>query len=178
MRGSWLWSMGWLPLRRRSSLLAPTTPDEAAIVAAVSAVVEDSLEETPVTPAPTPQATPTPQPTQSAPVAQAPAAPGTMTIDQSAWDAQQARIKALEAQDARRRVEERDKVVDQAVSDGKFKADRKDHYKRVWDADPEGARQIIDGLQKGVIPVNELGYAGDDDAEFDEFAHLFTPKGA
>jgi ATP-dependent protease ClpP protease subunit len=162
----------------RAKLQLPETADEAAIVAAVSAVVEDSLEETPVTPAPTPQATPTPQPTQSAPVAQAPAAPGTMTIDQSAWDAQQARIKALEAQDARRRVEERDKVVDQAVSDGKFKADRKDHYKRVWDADPEGARQIIDGLQKGVIPVNELGYAGDDDAEFDEFAHLFTPKGA
>lgn len=146
--------------------------DEATIVAAMS----EALGERADAPA-TPTAGPAPTPAApAAPSAQVASAPGTMVIDSSAWDAQQERIKRLEAADTKRRREERDQIVDQAVKDGKFRADRKDHWKRLWDADPEGTRQVIDGLTKGVVPVNELGHASDDEHDIDdEFAHLFPP---
>jgi len=158
--------------------------DEATIVAAVS----EALSERADAPA-APTAGPAPTPAAPAAPAAAPAAqpsattPGTMIIDSSAWEAQQERIKRLEAADVKRRRDERDQVVDQAVTDGKFRADRKDHWKRLWDADPEGTRQVIDGLTKGVIPVDELGHATDDDIDDDELAYLYgppagAPKGA
>lgn len=133
-------------------------------------------------------APPTPEPAAAAAPATQPKpelvhASGTMTIDVSAWAEQQDRIKRLEAQAAKQSRDERDKVIAQAVQDGKFAPARKEHWVRLWDADPEGARQIIDGLAKNVIPVMAMGYAGGDNDgdEIDaEFASLFPPvrKGA
>jgi len=165
----------------RDKLGLPETADEAAILAAVNAVVDDSLEDRP--------SSITPPAAPAAPVASTPAAPAasqqptpgsTIVIDSSAWDEREARIKRLEAADAKRRREERDQVIDQAVRDGKFPVARKDHWVRVWDADPEGTRQLIGGLAKNVVPVDAIGHAGDDDGVDDEFAHLFPPtaKGA
>lgn len=166
----------------RDKLGLPETADEAAILAAVNAVVDESLEDrpsstgTPAAPAAPSNSGPA---TPAAPVAN-PSAPGTMTIDVSAWDAIQERTKRLEAADAKRRREERDQVIDQAVREGKFPVARKDHWTRLWDADPEGTRNVIDGLTKNVVPVDEVGHSLDDDAIDDEFAHLFPPttKGA
>ena len=151
--------------------------DEATIVAAMSEALTERADP-PVSTSASGQPAPAAPPPAAQPAKPTATAAGTMVIDQSAWDEQQTRIQRLEAQDAKRRVEQRDQVIAQAVADGKFKGDRKDHWKRLWDADPEGTRSVIDGLTKGVIPTNELGYAGDDEAEFDEFAHLFAPKGA
>lgn len=123
----------------------------------------------------------TPTNTNTAPVTPpanpAPASPGTLNIDASAWEASQERIRNLERVDSRRRAEERDTVLAQAVRDGKFPQARVEHWKNLWDNDPEGIRAVVDGLTKNVIPVNELGSAGINDGDFDEFAHLF-PKGA
>jgi ATP-dependent protease ClpP protease subunit len=103
---------------------------------------------------------------------------GTMVIDASAWDAQQEAIKRLEAKQAKHDRSERDDVIAKAVRDGKFPPFRKEHYARLWEADPEGTRQVIDGLTKNVIPVEALGMGLEDDESIDaEFAHLF-PKGA
>lgn len=102
---------------------------------------------------------------------------GTVTVDQAAWDQREDRIKRLEAADQRRRQDERDQVIDQAVQDGKFPPNRKDHWKRLWDADSEGTRQALDGLAKNVINVEALGYANaNDEALDDEFKHLFPPE--
>jgi hypothetical protein len=103
---------------------------------------------------------------------------GTMVIDASAWDAQQEAIKRLEAKQAKHDRSERDDVIAKAVRDGKFPPFRKEHYARLWEADPKGTRQVIDGLTKNVIPVEALGTGLEDDESIDaEFAHLF-PKGA
>lgn len=96
------------------------------------------------------------------------AKPGTMTIDVAAWEEQQGRIKRLEAAEGRRRVEERDTVIATAVKDGKFPPARREHWVRLWDADPEGTRTVIDGLAKNVMPVAASGYAMDASAEDDE----------
>lgn len=101
---------------------------------------------------------------------------GTMTIDASAWDEREERIKRLEASQAKHAREERDQVIDQAVRDGKFAPARKEHWAKLWDADPEGARTVIDGLTKNVIPVEALGINLEDDESIDaEFASLFPP---
>jgi hypothetical protein len=97
-------------------------------------------------------------------------AAGTMRVDASAWEAAQDRIRKLEAAEARHREAERDQVIAAAVKDGKFAPARRDHWVRLWNADPEGARQAIDGLARNVIPVAASGYAGsDDEGSDDEF---------
>lgn len=153
---------GMDPAKIREALgLAPDVSDEQVMAALTSARQ------------PVDQATPDPAPTTKPPAAPA---SGTMTIDVSAWAEQQDRIKRLEAADARRRRDERDQVIAQAVTDGKFAPTRKDHWVRLWDADPEGTRQVIDGLAKNVIPVAALGYDGDIDKDIEkEFADLFPP---
>ena len=128
---------------------------------------------------PQPDTTPEPVAASAAPATK----PGTIVIEASAWDASQERIKALEAEAAGRRRNERDQVIAKAVQDGKFAPARKDHWVRLWDADPEGTRSVIDTLAKNVMPVMASGYSGDVEGEDldEEFAHLFPPtatKGA
>lgn len=121
---------------------------------------------------PAPEPEPTPGPTPPAPTAA-----GTMSIDVSAWQAQQDRIQRLEAADAKRRRDERDQILAQAVADGKFAPGRVEHWVRLWDADPEGTRLVIDGLAKNVIPIAALGYDADREGTSidEEFSHLFPP---
>ena len=166
------------PAKIREALgLAPAASDDEVRAALGSAGLVDHNQ--PTSPAPAPEPAPSePTPTPSSPRSAA----GTMVIDASAWEAQQEAIRQLQAADARRRRDERDEVINQAVRDGKFAPARKDHWTRLWDADPEGTREVINGLQKNVIPTAALGYAGDGvDTDFElEFAGLFPPsrKGA
>lgn len=116
------------------------------------------------------------QPKAGQPTASAKAVPGTMTIDASAWNEREVRIKRLEAEAAKRAREERDQVIAAAVQAGKFAPSRKEHWARLWDADPEGTRQVLAGLQANVVPVEATGYAGGEDEEFNaEFRQLFPP---
>lgn len=151
--------------------LAPDASDDEVKAAAQAAL---GLGAAPSAATP-PEAGPTPTPAPKT-------ASGVMTIDVSAWDQQQARIKNLEAAEGRRRVEERDQVLAQAVKDGKFPPARTEHWARLWDADAEGTREVVASLAKNVIPVAALGYSTDADGdELDaEFAALFPParKGA
>jgi hypothetical protein len=103
-------------------------------------------------------------------------ADGTIVIDASAWEAQQASIRKLEAAAAKRSREERDQVISAAVKDGKFPPARKEHWARLWDADPEGTREVLATLQKNTVPLEELGGGADADDDLDaEFAGLFPP---
>lgn len=105
-------------------------------------------------------------------------APGTMTIDASAWAEREERIRRLEADREKAARNERDDVIAKAVQDGKFPPARKEHWARLWEADPEGTREVISGLTPNVVPVDALGTGADDGQSVDdEFAHLF-PKGA
>jgi hypothetical protein len=167
---------GMDPAKLREGLgLAPDASDEDVTAAMQAALSSGST--TPPADAGTPAAPPAPA---AEPVAAAAGTPprvaGTMIIDASAWEAQQAAIRRLEADAAKRAREERDTVIASAVRDGKFAPARKEHWVRLWDADPEGTRQVIAGLQKNVIPVSALGHADDTDASIDdEYAHLFPP---
>lgn len=141
---------------------------------------DDAIKAALLAPPPTnpPSNTPAPEPTP-APVATSGKPGSTMTIDSDAWTASQERIKNLEAQAAKQARNERDKIIDDAVKEGKFAPARKEHWARLWDADPEGTRQVIDGLAKNVVPVAPVGYAVGDDTEFDDdFRRFFPPEPA
>ncbi|WP_433078881.1 peptidoglycan-binding protein [Dactylosporangium sp. CA-052675] len=115
----------------------------------------------------------------TAPVAAAagPDLPGTMRVDASAWQEREDRLKRLEAAAQRQRENERDQIITEAVKAGKFAPARRDHWVRAWNADPEGARQLIASLAPGLIPTEALGYNDADDKDFDaEFGHLFPPN--
>lgn len=150
-------------LRSKLGLADDATLEPSQVLAAIA--------DTSVTPQAEPVVTPDPKP--------APKVAGTMVIDSSAWEATQEQIRALAAKQAKHDREERDQVIDQAVKDGKFAPARKEHWAKLWDADPEGARATIDGLSKNVIPLEALGTGVEDDESFDaELASLFGPKGA
>lgn len=156
-------------LRNKLGLADDATLEPSQVLAAIADVTPQDQGGS------TPPADTTPPAAPAKPVA------GTMTIDASAWDEREERIKRLEASQAKHAREERDQVIDQAVRDGKFAPARKEHWAKLWDADPEGARTVIDGLTKNVIPVTALGINLEDDESIDaEFASLFpptTPKG-
>ena len=159
-------------LRSKLGLADDATLEPSQVLAAIADTTpQDKGGSTPPAGTQTPETAP-----PAKPVA------GTMVIDASAWDAQQAAIKRLEAKQAKHDRDERDDVIAQAVRDGKFAPARKEHWAKLWDADPEGARQVIDGLTKNVIPVEALGIGlQDDDEAIDaEFRSLFPPaqKGA
>jgi ATP-dependent protease ClpP protease subunit len=161
------------PAKIREALGLPADSPDSEVSAAMLAA--NAKLTTPATPPATPPAgPPATEPATPKPPA-ASTAHGTMTIDVTAWDEQQKRIQRLEAGAAKAARDERDQVIAQAVADGKFAPARKEHWARLWDADPEGTRTVIDTLAKGVVPMSEMGYGLDATGEdIDaEFAHLF-----
>jgi hypothetical protein len=164
---------GMDPAKIREALgLGPDAPDSEVTAAFAAAGLA---------PAPTPE-TDEPEVEAETPKAKAkkPAASamvGTTAIDNEAWEASQARIKSLEARLAKQDRDERDKVIAQAIKDGKFSPARRELYASAWDKNPEGTREIIGALMKNAVPVEEVGYGLDGTGEPDEdYLGLYPTK--
>ena len=54
-------------------------------------------------------------------------------------------------------VRERDTVLAAAVAKGKFPQSRLEHYERMWDKDPDGARKHVESLAAGLVPMAATG---------------------
>ena len=102
---------------------------------------------------------------------------GVIAVDQERWDQLNKRVQDAEAYQKRQQIKERDQVIAAAIKDGKFSPARRSHWVRLWDADPEGTREVLAGLQKNVIPVSDLGTAagGEDDLLEEEYRAIFPP---
>lgn len=50
-------------------------------------------------------------------------------------------------------AETRDTTIAAAISAGKFPPARKKHWETLWANDPQGTKEIIDGLEPGLVPV-------------------------
>lgn len=107
---------------------------------------------------------------QAAPENAAPAVPDGMAVVDAEVLAQlradaeagrQARTTQLEA--------ERDGAIDAAVRDGRIMRSRAEHWRESWNADPDGARQLLASLAPGLVPVDELG-VGESPAETEDDA--------
>jgi phage I-like protein len=102
-------------------------------------------------------------------------APGTVVLASSVWEQTQDTIKRLTAFVDKTQRDERDQVIAKAVQDGKFTPAQRGHFARMWDADPAGARALIDNLTRNsALAVMASGYTGDGDGVEDElYAALY-----
>lgn len=53
---------------------------------------------------------------------------------------------------------ERDRVINQALTDGKIAATSREKFVDSWNKNPEGTRALIDTLTPGLVPTAELGH--------------------
>lgn len=163
-------------LREALGLGADASDDEVKTVLASSGLVASQPE--PPQPAPDP----TPQPGEPKPedelVAASAAAksPATVVIASSVWDETQKTIQRLSAFVDDTKRSERDTVIASAVEAGKFFPSQKKHFARLWDADPDGTRALIEGLATNPALAAASGYVELDDKEFDrEIGGMFPP---
>jgi hypothetical protein len=91
--------------------------------------------------------------------------PGTVTIDEGTLA--QLRENAAAGRQAldTQQQERRQALVSAAVKDGRIPRARKDHWLKQLEVDPQGGEQALASLQKGTIPVDEVGHDTLDDAE-------------
>jgi hypothetical protein len=105
--------------------------------------------------------------------------PGTVTVDQQVWDDMQTRINRLEQIRASQERSNRERAVDDAIAAGKFAPSRREHWLRVYEADPEGTTNLLAGLTPGQVPTSDYGMpgVGDGPDSLDaEFAHIFPAE--
>lgn len=151
---------GMDPAKLREALgLQPDASDDQ-----VKAAFAASLTPEPA-PAPAPAAAtppdPEPEPTLP-PKVQTPAAStsGALMLDPATLQALQAQAARGEAAFRQLRENECDSILAAAVKAGKFPPARLDHYKALWAADPDGTKDLVNGLAANVIPVAASGYPG------------------
>lgn len=102
------------------------------------------------------------------------AAPGTIVLASSVWEETQKTIKTLTSfvEDSKRSA--RDEVLAQGVKDGKFSPAQKPHFAKLWDADPDGTRTLINTLTpNSALAVMASGYAGEGVEADPEYSALY-----
>jgi hypothetical protein len=155
-------------------------PDGASEDEVKTALASAGLSATQPEPAPAPTPAPTPEPApapEPQPVSAALGTPGVVTIAASVWEETQNTIKRLAAHVDQAKRDEAEKVIASAVEAGKFTPAQKPHFTKLWQADPEGTKALIEGLTpNSALAIAASGYADLDDKEFDrEFSGLFPP---
>jgi hypothetical protein len=123
------------------------------------------------------RATPPKEP--ALPVAATAAGPppnGAVIIDSTTLELIQAQARRGDEAFARMAADERDRTIAAAVTDGKISRARVEHWRTSWSNDPEGAKQALAAMPKGLVPVEVFGGPGDPDAFNEEYAQLFPPS--
>jgi hypothetical protein len=104
---------------------------------------------------------------------------GVVAIDSDKFEELQRAAKKGEEALERMRRNERDTILASAMQDGKFSPARREHWAKMWDADPESTRAVIASLKKNQVPLEDLGVPGsEDDILEDEYRSLFPPARA
>lgn len=149
---------GMDPAKIREALgLQPGASDDEVRTALSSAGLASAPA---VTPEPEPAAEPLAPVVAASPAATADA----VILDPAQYSA--LRQQAMRGDEAWRKLRENEceQVLDAAVKAGKFPPARREHWKTLWAADPDGTKQTIDKLASNVIPVSASGYSGVSDA--------------
>lgn len=135
-------------LRERLGISADAELDTAGLLSAV----DEALAE---------------QDPPAAPAAQA--APGTVVLDEAQYRELQA--SAADGREARNQqlAVERESVVNSAIKDGRIPPSRKEHWLNAIATDP-AMKETLNGLEKGLIPMEARGYTGGVDESSDEDA--------
>lgn len=155
-------------LRERLGL--PEDADEATVLAAVdtavTAVSDEDEEQTPA------------EPTLQQVAATAKRL-GLVLVDGVAYaETVQAAAKGAQAWD-RQQADHRNRLLDTAIGSGRIAPSQREHFAALLEADPVGTETLLAQLAPGIVPVNELGHAGEptDTADGDTLlAQLWGPE--
>jgi hypothetical protein len=102
--------------------------------------------------------------------------PGIVALDKEQYERMQAQLQQGVKARSRQLEDDRERALDAAVRAGKFSAARIDHWRRVWNSDPEGTAMVLAGLTPGVVPTRDIGQPGEEPDVLDtEYESLF-PK--
>lgn len=85
---------------------------------------------------------------------------GVVLIDPSQLQVMQQMAERGQQAYEKQRVDERDSIIKAAVVDGRVEPSRVEHWQKAWDADPEGARSMLERLSPNLVPMEAAGYAG------------------
>lgn len=167
-------------LREALGLQAGASDDEVKTALASAGLGVSQPEPPKPAPEPTPKPEPAPAPVPESQLVSASApvgVPGTIVLASSVWEETQKTIAKLSAFVDETKRGERDQVIASAVEAGRFYPSQKAQFARLWDADPEGTRALIEGLTpNSALAVAASGYVDLEDKEFErEFAGLFPP---
>lgn len=131
--------------------------------------VKAALASAGIAPAPAPEPTPAPVPVTAS-------GPGVQLVEVSVLDALQASAKRGEEAWQMMQRDKRDSVIAAAVQSGKFAPARVEHWKRAWDADPEGTESQINNLSPNLVPLQASGFPGMNTREEDETYFSLFPE--
>lgn len=145
----------------RQKLGLPESADEATILAALDEALDERAE-----------------PTAAGSTTDVPE--GMVLVESSVLT--DLREGAQAGREARQQLatQERDRVIDAAITAGKTTPARREHWATAYDADPAGTRELLDSLEPGLaVPTAEHGHADEPehdpytDAALDAFASQF-----
>lgn len=86
---------------------------------------------------------------------------GTVAVDQQVWEQTRADAAAGRKALSQQQADRRERLVNDAVLDGRIAPARHDAWLAQLEADP-GAEAVLAGLAKGLIPLDEIGHARND----------------
>lgn len=162
-------------LRARLGVSAEVLPDDATDEQLSKVLAETPQEEPPPAETPPAETPPAETPPEETPPAETPPAPtteeaelvtaaqmpnlpnGMVLIDKEVWAGLQNDVKRHTNLERKLNEQERDQILAQAVTDGKFPPSRKSHYAGLYDKDPEGTKQFIASLAADIVPVEQRG---------------------
>lgn len=123
---------------------------------------EPATETTPTTETPpATETTPTTETTETTPTVEA----TTVTVDRVAFQQMQKDGELARKHEGERVAARQGEKVLAALKAGKFPSVRRDHYTKLMAADEEGTTALLDSLQPGLIPMEEIGNLGKGDGE-------------
>lgn len=85
---------------------------------------------------------------------------GVVTIEASVLDELRTNATLGAKAAERQRVDDRDRTIQAAVGDGRIAPSRVEHWTQAWEIDPDGTRDNLGRLEKGLVPVEVQGSAG------------------
>lgn len=101
--------------------------------------------------------------------------PGTVVVDRAQWESTVAAAEEGRAARAHQIREADNRLVQAAIDDGRIPPARAEHWLKALDADREGATATLNSLEKGLIPVAEIGHSVQAQASTDDLGWFDSP---
>ncbi|CAM3431938.1 head maturation protease, ClpP-related [Tsukamurella hominis] len=102
--------------------------------------------------------------------------PGTVVVDRAQWESTVAAAEEGRAARAHQIREADNRLVQAAIDDGRIPPARAEHWLKALDADREGATATLNSLEKGLIPVAEIGHSVQAQASTEDLGWFDSPR--